>query len=53
LLLAVYLKTRPLANCTGISFVDSMPIRACHIKRKQTNKVLKGLFTEGIQLIKY
>ena len=45
--LAVFLKTRCLGKCTGISFVDSTPIRACHIKREHSNKVLKGLATKG------
>ena len=45
--LAVFLKTRCLGKCTGISYVDSTPIRACHIKREHSNKVLKGLATKG------
>jgi hypothetical protein len=45
--LAVYLKTRCLGKCTGVSFVDSTPIRACHIKREHSNKVLKELATKG------
>ncbi|NOY37149.1 MAG: IS982 family transposase [Chlorobi bacterium] len=45
--LVVYLKTQCLGKCTGISFVDSTPIRACHIKREHSHKVLKGLATKG------
>jgi hypothetical protein len=45
--LAVYLKTRCLGKCTGISFIDSTPLRACHIKREHSHKVLKGLATKG------
>jgi hypothetical protein len=45
--LAVFLKTRCLGKCSGISFVDSTPIRACHIKREHSHKVLKGLATKG------
>ena len=45
--LAVYLKTRCLGKCTGISYVDATPLRACHIKRAHSNKVLKDLATKG------
>ncbi|HCC70224.1 MAG TPA: IS982 family transposase [Bacteroidales bacterium] len=45
--LAVFLKTQCLGKCTGISFVDSTPLRACHIKREHSHKVLKGLATKG------
>jgi hypothetical protein len=45
--LAVYLKTRCLGKCTGISYVDSSPIKACHIKRAHSHKVLKGLAAKG------
>jgi hypothetical protein len=45
--LAVYLKTRCLGKCTGISYVDSSHISACHIKRAHSHKVLKGLATKG------
>ncbi|MGA1976236.1 MAG: IS982 family transposase [Bacteroidales bacterium] len=45
--LAVFLKTRCLGKCTGISYVDSSHISACHIKRAHSHKVLKGLATKG------
>jgi hypothetical protein len=45
--LVVFLKIQRLGNCTGISFVDSTPLRACHIKREHSHKVLKGLATKG------
>ncbi len=32
---------------TGISFVDSTPIRACKPKRINSNKVFKGIATTG------
>ena len=41
------MKTRCLGKCTGISYVDSTAIRACHIKRAHSNKVLKGLASKG------
>jgi hypothetical protein len=45
--LSVYLKKSCLGRCTGISFIDSTPIKACHIKRERSNKVFKGLATKG------
>ena len=34
-------------RCTGISFVDSTPIRVCHNKRIKRNKVFKDLAQVG------
>ena len=34
-------------NCTGVSIIDSMPLKACHIKREYSNKVFKGLVKKG------
>jgi hypothetical protein len=45
--LAVYLKTRCLGKCTGISYVGSTHLKACHIKRAHSNKVLKVLLLKG------
>ena len=45
--LAIFLKTCCLGKCTGISFIDSTPLRACHIRRESQNKVFKGLATKG------
>ncbi len=45
--LVVYLRTQCPGNCTGISFIDSTPLRACHIKREHSHKVLKRLATKG------
>ncbi len=36
-----------LGKCTGISFIDSTPIRVCHIRREHSNKVFKGMATKG------
>ncbi len=44
---AVYLKTQCPGKCTGISYIDSSPIKACHIKRAHSHKVLKGLAAKG------
>jgi len=45
--LAIFLKTCCLGACTGISYIDSTPLRACHIRRERSNKVFKGLATKG------
>jgi len=45
--MAIFLKTCCLGKCTGISFVDSTPIRVCNNKRISRNKVFKGLSTTG------
>ena len=45
--LVVFLKVQCLGKCTGISYVDSTPLRACHIKREHSHKVMKGLATKG------
>ncbi|GHT37533.1 hypothetical protein AGMMS49574_30270 [Bacteroidia bacterium] len=37
----------PLGKCTGISFIDSTPIRVCHIKREHSHKVFKGMAAKG------
>jgi len=53
--MAVFLQLCCLGKCTGISFMDSTPIRVCHIKREKShmviersrNKVFKGLAAKG------
>lgn len=45
--MAIFLKICCLGRCTGVSFVDSMPLKACHIRREHSNKVFKGLATKG------
>ncbi|HEX8577569.1 MAG TPA: transposase, partial [Flavobacterium sp.] len=41
--LGVFLKTLALGKCTGISFIDSTPLRVCHIKREKQHKTFKGI----------
>ena len=36
-----------LGKCTGISFIDSTPLRICHIKREHSHKTFKGLTAKG------
>lgn len=45
--LTLYMKTCCLGECTGISFIDSTPIRACNKKRIKQNKVFKDIATIG------
>lgn len=45
--MAIFLKTCCLGSCTGISFVDSTPIRVCHNKRIKRNKVFKNIAEVG------
>lgn len=45
--MVLYLKLCCLGKCTGISFIDSTPIRVCHTKRERSNKVFKGMAVKG------
>lgn len=45
--MVLFLKTCCLGDCTGISFVDSTPIRVCKNKRIKRNKVFKGIANTG------
>jgi hypothetical protein len=44
--LTAYLRTR-LATCTGVSFVDSTPLRVCHNARIHSHRVMAGLAARG------
>jgi hypothetical protein len=45
--MTIFLKTCCLGSCTGISFVDSTPIRVCHNKRIKRNKVFQDIAQVG------
>ena len=45
--LCLYLKTACLGKCSGITFVDSTPIRVCSRKRIRRNKVFAGIADTG------
>lgn len=45
--MVVFLKMCMLGKCTGISFVDSTPIRVCKNKRIKRNKVFSNTATVG------
>lgn len=43
----IYLKNKGLDDCTGISFVDSTPLRVCDTRRIHQNKTFKGMAQRG------
>ena len=45
--LTIYLKTSRSGECTGISFVDSTPLKVCHNKRIHNNKVFADFAQRG------
>lgn len=42
-----FLNLRAFGRCTGITFVDSTMIPVCHNMRRYSNKVFKGIATDG------
>ena len=51
--MTIFLKTCCLGECTGISFIDSTPIRVCKNKRIKRNKVFKDIATVGKSTMGY
>ena len=45
--LAIFVKMMCMGKCTGISFIDSTPLRCCHIKRERGHKTFKGIAEKG------
>ena len=45
--LAIFIKQVLLGKCTGISFVDSTPLRVCRNQRIHMHKVFKGIAARG------
>lgn len=45
--MVLFLQLCCLGKCTGISFIDSTPLRVCHIKRESQHKTFKGMATKG------
>ena len=45
IVMRLFLKTCCLGDSTGISFVDSTPIRVCKSKRLRNNKVFKDCYS--------
>lgn len=51
--MTIFLKTCCMGESTGISFVDSTPVRVCKNKRIKCNKVFKDLATVGKSTMGY
>ena len=51
--MTLFLKTCCLGDCTGISFVDSTPIRVCKNKRIPRHKVFDGIAQRGKSTVGY
>ena len=51
--MSLFLKTCCLGEGTGISFIDSTPIRVCNNKRIKRNKVFKGIAQVGKSTMGY
>src|SRR5437762_8769820 len=51
--MTIFLKTCCLGDCTGISFIDSTPLRVCKNKRIKRNKVFKDTATLGKSTVGY
>ena len=47
ILLTLFIKKVLLGKCTGISFVDSTPLRVCRNQRIHIHKVFKGIAQRG------
>jgi hypothetical protein len=45
--IVLFLKTCRMGKCTGISFIDSTALKACHIKREHQHRVFDGIATKG------
>lgn len=47
LYLALFLKNNCRGECTGISFIDSTPVKVCNNRRIHQHKVFEGVATRG------
>ena len=45
--LLLYLMNIGFGKCSGVSFIDSTPIKVCHNKRIYSHKVFKGIAQRG------
>jgi Transposase DDE domain len=46
--LLVFLVARKMANCTGISYIDSFSLKVCHIKRASGHKTMRKIAKKSI-----
>lgn len=45
--MCILMKTMCMGSCTGISFIDSTPLRVCHIRREKQHRVFEGFAKKG------
>lgn len=45
--LLLFLQTCALGKCTGISIIDSTPLKSCNIKRAHSHRTMKGWAAKG------
>ena len=45
--LLLFFQTCALGKCSGISIIDSTPLRSCHIKREHSHKTMRGWAEKG------
>jgi hypothetical protein len=43
----MFFQTCALGKCSGISIIDSTPLRSCHIKREHSHKTMRGWAEKG------
>jgi hypothetical protein len=45
--LLIFLQLNVLRPCTGISYIDSFPLKVCHVKRASAHKTFRGMAQKG------
>ncbi len=45
--LLIFLQLKALGGCTGISYIDSFPLKVCHVKRASAHKTFRGMAQKG------
>lgn len=45
--LLLFLKTKGLGDCNGVSIIDSTTLEVCHVRRASSHKLFKGLAQKG------
>lgn len=45
--MTMFLKSKTIGKCSGISFIDSTPVRVCHSRRINIHKTFKNIATRG------
>ena len=45
--LSIFFRLNALNKCSGVSFIDSFPLKVCHIKRQYSHKLFKNIAQKG------